>query len=201
MCEYARRILNNAERSGVTTIEPQLSSHSRIRRSPILDGSEMENRKCWNHNWKRNWSTKQPQIPPPPTPSLVESLLQRVLCRVDLLLGLKEYALPLPVQLCRIYGGLTVWKCQRAFISLLLKHEVCHHCSDLFPCEGIALVDFENPCFWFWITLAGVRYEIFTQAGNAKIPTRVSKIHGAGYLICKWDWKILADSAVLCWVK
>lgn len=83
----------------------------------------------------------------PPTPSLVESLLQRVLCRVDLLLGLKEYALPLPVQLCRIYGGLTVWKCQRAFISLLLKHEVCHHCSDLFPCEGIALVDFENPCF------------------------------------------------------
>lgn len=143
MCEYSRRILNTADRRGVTVIEPQSSSHSRIRQSSILDCSEMENRKHQYHNWKRNRSTNPPP-PPRKNWNIVECLLRSLSSCVGLLWCLREYLLPLRVQLCHIYGGLALWECQRAFILLLLKHELCHHCSDLFPSERIVPADLDK---------------------------------------------------------
>lgn len=202
MCKYLRWILNTADRSGVTVIEPQSFSHSRTRRSSILDCSEMENRKHQYHNWKRNRST----TPPPENWNIVESLLRSLSSCVGLLWCLREYLLPLPVQLYQIYGGLALRECQRAFILLLLKHEVCHHFSDLFPSERIVPADLDKhrkSVLPIQNHFSGNQIRDLYSSKEHWIQTGVSRIRGAGYLICKWDWKILADfinSAGLCWV-
>lgn len=186
---------------GIPVLEPQSSIYSRRRRSSILDCSQMENRKNQYHNWKRNRSTK----PPWKNWNIVESLLRSLSSCVGPLWCLREYLLPLRVQLCHIYGGLALWECQRAFILLLLKHEVCHHCSDLFPSERIVPADLDKhrkSVFPIQNHFRGNQIEDLYSSKEHWIQTGVSRIRGAGYLICKWDWKILADfinSAVLCW--
>lgn len=73
-----------------------------------------------------------------------------------------------------------MWECQRAFILLLLKHEVCHHCSDLFPSERIVPADLDKhrkSVLPIQNHFAGIRYETFTQARSTEF-----KLESAGYV-------------------
>lgn len=120
------------------------------------------------------------------------------------------------VQLCQIYGGLTMWKCQRVFYFIA---------TEAWSLSSLLTSFFslwENSVIWPWsskihfivvrqikkihvsdlkLTPAAVRWDLYSSREHW-IQACISRIREAGRLICKWDPKNLADfinSAVLCW--
>lgn len=176
MCEYARWILNTADRSGVPVLEPQSSIYSRRRRSSILDCSEMENREHQYHNWKRNRSTK----PPWKNWNIVESLLRSLsLCWSPVMferIFITSACAAVPhLWKTRIMGmsegfyfiATEAWSLSSLLWSFFQVRELCQQ----------TLTNTETQCFRFRITLVGIRYKTFTQARNTEF-----KLESAGYV-------------------
>lgn len=164
MCEYARWILNSAERRSRWG---KMSRHSHIRQSSILDGSEMENRNCRNHNWKRNWSRKKQ------TQSCVESLLVRF--QVVFFCYVWENMHYPSVCNCVTFiedsqcGNVRgfLFYCYWSMKSVIAAHiffhlrELCHLTLVFQNILDCGKVNKENPCFRFSMTLEAVSCETF----------------------------------------
>lgn len=129
-------ILNNPDRNE--------QCHSNIAQTLILLGSKMKNKNRLIHNWKRAEVQKDSIH--------CKVFVTELSSSVCLLLCVREYSWPVCV---------CVWDCVTfmenhfvenvwgIFILLLLKHEVCHHDSHLFPFGRIMSFDLGVPKYTF----------------------------------------------------
>lgn len=148
-----------------------LVTHVRIRRSSILNCSEMEKRKHRYHNWKRKYETplkKHRIFVTEPlelcwSPVMLERIFITSACAAvphlwrTRIVGMSEGF---------YFIATEAW----SLSSLLWSFSKWENCARR-PWQT------ENLCFRFRITLAGIRHETFTQARSTEF-----KLESAGYV-------------------